>query len=104
MPPSVVPNYEYLKQIVANSVLYLISNDNFLVVESDAICGICIIFLCSLTEYEKRQSSIEKEVFIIVEDFKKWGHYLIWKAFHTYNRPGSNFLYVQSKISKLDKK
>jgi RNase H-like domain found in reverse transcriptase len=92
MSPLAAADFECIKQDIAKSVVNSISNEELLVVESDASdfalaatlsqSGRPVAFFSrSLTECEKRHSSIEKEAYAIVEAVRKWKHFLIGRHF-----------------------
>lgn len=87
MSPPVIANFENLKLDIANSVINSISDDEPLVVESDASNYALAatlsqnerpiaFFSRSLSNCEKKHPSIEKEAYAIVEALRKWRHFI----------------------------
>ena len=83
MPPDVVSDFENLKTDIANSLLWTVNKDETLIVETDASdfavaatlsqSGRPVAFFSrTLSDTEKRQSSVEKEAYACVEALRKW--------------------------------
>lgn len=108
-----IDSFNKLKTDVAKSALIAIDDKQNLVVETDASeyaiaatlsqNGRPVAFFSrSLNDFERRQSSIEKEASAIVEALRKWRHYLIARHFVLITDQRSvSFMFNQRHSSKI---
>ena len=92
LPDTVKNDFDTLKLEIEKAAIVTIDHSSPLVVETDA-SDIAIaatlnqngrpvaFFSRSLTDSEKKLSSVEKEAYAIVESLRKWRHFLIGKHF-----------------------
>ena len=106
-------NFKLLKKkITENHVLALPSFDKVFQVETNA-SGIVVgavlsqeqgpvaYFSEKLNEAKHKYSSYDKELYVVVQNLKKWRHYLIPKEFVLYSdNPALQFINSQPKLNQ----